>query len=497
MTGPSLRGRFAAAIALTVGFYALALTVVGALLALAIVPWVVNGHSNVFVTASAALFAVTILVAIFPRRGSYEAPGVRITAADQPRLLALIEDEARGCGERPPDEVYATLEANAGVTEIGRGRRVMIVGLPLLHLLSERGFRAVIAHEFGHYAGGDTRLGPWIYRTREAIGRTIEHLSDDDGDDSWSQRSVRLPFIWYGNAFLRVTKAISRRQEFAADALAARRTGRDVHVETLRRVHAYGPAFASYWTYEVATVLRAGRRPPVVEGFAAFLRSDRIERAAAEELQRELAEGVTDPYDSHPALAERIAAVEALPPGEPDTSPPATALLQEPRALEPALIADLFGAEGASELRPLEWADVGREIYVERARWLADTHGDLLGASTVGELGDLAADLGRLAAELRERKPELPPEVATGMAATLLEDTLLLALDRHGWAIDAPPGEPVTARHGDRGIVPREVVDDLREGRLIPGAWRTRATALGIAGARLHEPADERVAASL
>ena len=49
----------------------------------------------------------------------------------------------------------------------------MIVGLPLLHLVSERGLRAVIAHEFGHYAGGDTKLGPWIHRTRAAIGRTI------------------------------------------------------------------------------------------------------------------------------------------------------------------------------------------------------------------------------------------------------------------------------------------------------------------------------------
>lgn len=63
----------------------------------------------------------------------------------------------------------------------------MIVGIPLLHLLSERGFRGVIAHELGHYRGGDTRLGPWIYRTREAIGRTIAQLSDEDGDDGWAR----------------------------------------------------------------------------------------------------------------------------------------------------------------------------------------------------------------------------------------------------------------------------------------------------------------------
>src|SRR4051812_30035070 len=43
--------------------------------------------------------------------------------------------------------------------------------------------------------------------------------------DSWEHWLVRLPFVWYGKAFLRMTAAISRRQEFAADTCAARRAG--------------------------------------------------------------------------------------------------------------------------------------------------------------------------------------------------------------------------------------------------------------------------------
>src|SRR4051794_13664852 len=213
--GPSLAGRFAAAIALTIAFYVLALTIAAGLLALAILPWV-WGHGNTFVSITGLVLGCTILVAILPRRGAFTPPGVRIDRDDQPALLALIEDEARGCGEPAPDEVYATFEVNAAVTEVGRDRRVMIVGLPLLQLVSQRGLRSIIAHELGHYAGGDTRFGPWIYRTRETILRTIGHLSDADGDDSWSQALVRLPFIWYGKAFLRITNAISRREEFAA-----------------------------------------------------------------------------------------------------------------------------------------------------------------------------------------------------------------------------------------------------------------------------------------
>ncbi len=45
--GPSLAGRFAAAIALTIGFYVLALAIAGGLLAVAILPWVLGGSGNI------------------------------------------------------------------------------------------------------------------------------------------------------------------------------------------------------------------------------------------------------------------------------------------------------------------------------------------------------------------------------------------------------------------------------------------------------------------
>src|SRR5262245_41315408 len=93
-------------------------------------------------------------------------------------------------------------------------RRVMGLGLSLLQVLSVSQLRAVVAHEFGHFHGGDTKLGPWIYKTRAAIGRTIEGLAE-------CSSLLQKPFLWYGKAFLRMTHAVSRRQEFTADALLA------------------------------------------------------------------------------------------------------------------------------------------------------------------------------------------------------------------------------------------------------------------------------------
>jgi heat shock protein HtpX len=478
-----LKGRLAAAIALTAGFYALAFTITAALLAVAVLPWIA-GHGNPFVSITALVLAGSIAVAVASRRHRFTPPGVRVTAESQPRLVALIEEEAEAAGEPPPGEIYVTFEVNAAVTEAGRGRRVLIVGLPLLHLVSERGLRSVIAHELGHYAGGDTRLGLWVFRTRAAIARTVERLTAGDGE-SWIQALVRLPFIWYGHAFLRITNAISRRQEFAADACAARRAGRDVHAATLRTLHAYGPAFDSYWANEVAPILSVGRRPPVGAGFVAFTRAPVVERAATAHLERELAEARTDPYDSHPSLAERIAAIQDCPAGAPDDSPPAEALLRDGAALERAQAVHVFGAE-VGELQPVGWDAVGAEVYLERAQRLVAAHGDLLGDATAGDLDHVVDRLGALAGTLQVREPQLEVEHARDFAGALMADGLLVALHETGWAVEAPPAEPVLCRRGDDRVAPHVIVDMLRDGRMTAAEWRERAAALGIADLALR-----------
>jgi heat shock protein HtpX len=474
--GPSLAGRFAAAIALTIGFYVLALVVVAGCLAVSILPWVVNGRNNLWLTVIGVFLAFSVLSALIPRRLKFAPDGVRIGAADQPRLFALIDEEVASANEAAPDRVYATLQVNAAVTEVG-GDRVMEVGLPLLHMLSERELRSVIAHELGHYAGGDTRLGPWIYRTRETIVRTIQRLTKEN-DGMWSRRIVRKPFIWYGNAFLRTTNAISRRQEFAADARAALAAGRDAQVSALRRIHAYGAAFDGYWMNEVVPVLDAKRRPPIADGFRRFIADDSVERQAQEILQRELAEGTTSPYDSHPSLPERIAAVQELPAGEPDASAPAISLVDDPDALERAILDTLLGDQ-AGDFRPIAWDDVGRGVYVERARHLTGEFPDVVRGRTVGELAEAVEAIPRTAEDLRG--PQDEPEYVANLVAAVLADGAIAALERAGWEIEAPPARPIAARRGDDVLVPHHIVHELRTRELSAGAWRERSTALGIA----------------
>jgi Zn-dependent protease with chaperone function len=483
--GPSLAGRFAAAIALTIGFYVLALVLAVGLLAFAIVPWLTSAPQNIFLSFTALFLGSSILIAIVPRRIRFEAPGPKITPAQEPRLFGLVGEEARAAAEPLPDDVYLTMEANAAVAQVGRRRRVLIVGIPLLHILSERQLRGVLAHEFGHYSGGDTRLGPWIYRTRETIGRTIARLSDDDGDESWSQKLVRQPFIWYGRAFLRITATISRRQEFAADAYAVRRVGRATHVAALRQVHAYAPAFDGYWAEEVMPVLQSGRRPPIAEGFRRFIAAEPVADAAQAHLQRELEEGETDPYDSHPSLPERIAAVDGMDDGEPDESARAIGLLTDPADADRRALSHVVPQ--ASAFRPVAWNDVGVEVYVARAEEMTAEFRRVLDGVTVGGLPEAVADIPRLAELIRG--PDDDPGVAVDIVAGVLGDGVLLALHAAGWTVEAPPAEPVSARRGDEGLIPHAAVYALRARELPSEEWRQLVERLDVAGLPLGEPA--------
>src|SRR5260370_42627074 len=102
----------------------------------------------------------------------------------------------------------------------------MGLGLPLMQILSVTQLRAVLAHEFGHYYGGDTRLGPLVYNMRGSIGRTIYNLARQNS-------FLYKPFAWYGSGALRLTQGGSRQQEHAADELAARTVGANLipHVQ--------------------------------------------------------------------------------------------------------------------------------------------------------------------------------------------------------------------------------------------------------------------------
>jgi Zn-dependent protease with chaperone function len=479
----SLARRAAIALLLMVGFYVLAL---GMAFALLWVPYATLAYGHRF-QLRLAIFclggAYLILKAIVPRRDRFEAPGPRLLPERHPRLFEELRATAAAAGQEMPAEVYLVPDVNAWVAQRGGvmgigGRRIMGLGLPLLQAVTVSEMRAIVAHEFGHYFGGDVKLGPLIYRTRAALVRTVVTLHQHSG-------LLQKPFEWYAALFFRVTHAVSRHQELQADGLAARIAGADALARGLRTVHGAALAFGPYWAQEVVPVLGAGYLPPLAGGFSRFLEQPKVNDALREAVATEERDGKADPYDTHPSLRDRLEALARRAGGTPITGPPddgrrAIALLDALPEVERELVARAADGDTVKALKPLEWEEVGGAVHVPHWEEFLRANGDAIAGITPGVLATLDWEgVGRNVIK-RLKVAEDPADArpsALAVADYAVGTAVALALSRRGFAIDAPPGAPVALVRTPRRIEPFALREEVAKNG---EAWRVLCAEIGF-----------------
>jgi Zn-dependent protease with chaperone function len=306
-----------------------------------------NFYTVIFFIAG-IIVAGVILWSIVPRRDVFSPPGPRLSAADQPRLFAEIYRIAESLNEPIPAEVYLTLDVNAGVLDRGGimgfgSQRVMVLGLPLIGVITISQTRAALGHEFGHYYTGDTRLLPWVHKTRAAMIRTIQNLGSDRLARAferfgWAQMALMIAIgilTTYWKLFMRISQAISRKQEYRADELACCLAGSRALKGALEAMHKAAAAAPSFWHSEMRPAIGAGYRPPLADGFAQFIAAPRISKALAASLEAELKRPAVHPYDTHPPLRDRLTAASAIDGAGPSLDDtPAITLLDDVDCLE-------------------------------------------------------------------------------------------------------------------------------------------------------------------
>ena len=480
----SLQHRAMLALLLMVGFYVFAVAVAGALL------WVpyaevmymerINGRLTLFCIAG----GLTILWAIVPRIDKFEAPGPRLTPVNAPQLFTMINDVAKATSQPRPEDVFLLADVNAFVTHRGGmmgfgSRRVMGIGLPLIKGLSPAELRSVIAHEFGHYVSGDVALGPWIYKTRGAIGRTLQALGEGS--------LLTTLFDWYARMFMRMTTQISREQEFVADATAARVAGTAPAISALKRVEVIAPAFSTYMNQEVMPVLGAGYLPPVSAGFEEYLNDPDTHRMF-EEYANDVALGAeAGEYDSHPPTAERIAALQRIKQpskeGNADSSP--VMLLKDPDRHARALLEHSFGQEQIVKLKTIGWQDVGAKVYARIWEQTTAKHANWLGALTADQIPSDKKWFEKKGNELTRDIPDAPVEYRVGFATHVLTCAVGHALVQQGWTIETAPGKPiVVVKNGER-FNPRESITKLADGAMTADEWKVLCQARGLGASPL------------
>ncbi len=452
MAARSRSGRAIGAVLLLVGFYLLAFGIVAAMIG---ANYALYQAGRVSGQLAIGTFVITfaILRAVFFVRGGFKPPpdGVLISDADHPELFHIIDGIAADMGTSRPDEVYLIPDVNAYVVEdtlllglISR-KRILAVGVGLLNVMTVDEIRAVVAHEFGHYAGSDTRLGAIAYRGWESIVRALQGMADG---------VIRSIFVWYAKIYLKATSASSRQQEIAADRWAAQLGGSAAAARALSRLPQAAMAYSLLLNRYVEPMATQGVLPA---DFFEGLRALMADPARGRELSEQLADHAeTSEYDTHPPVPERVAAIDALPPiPHTDDPRPARGLLRDPSVTERALTAGMFVQNRSWKY--VEWEDAGNHL-----------------ATAVGDLGDkvltavhLPGDLGKsdLWELLRGRDLHTfhtrlggpPPRADDDLAANLrpfVEAVVVRGIgDDAGWAVDwSGPAIVATSDHDVRAM---------------------------------------------
>lgn len=224
--------------------------------------------SNWLVGGGSAFLAIFMLKALFFIQRGENSGLLELKAADQPRLFEFLYRLADEAGAPRPAHVYLSARVNAAVfydlsilNLLFPSRKNLEIGLPLVNVLNLSELKAVLAHEFGHFAQRSMAIGSWVYiaqqiasqiiHRRDALDKFLTGISRTDLRIAWVGWLLSL-IVWsirsLMDSLLRLVvlaqRSLSRQMEFHADLVAVSLTGSDEIVNALHKLQAADDAWA-------------------------------------------------------------------------------------------------------------------------------------------------------------------------------------------------------------------------------------------------------------
>jgi Zn-dependent protease with chaperone function len=281
--------------------------------------------------------------------------GRELQRTEAPALFAALDDMRRRMRGPKFHHVLLVHEMNAAVVQrplfglIGWPRNYLLLGLPLLESLAPDEALAVVAHEYGHLAGSHSHFAAFIYRLRLSWG-TIQELSSQwqGAVGRWLQKLVG----WYAPYFNAYTFVLARANEYQADRASAELVGAAVAAQALKRVNVSGPAYERFLE-DACSDVQASPTPPQDVADRWAKQANAMHPEAAAWLKQALGRD-SSVSDTHPALRQRLAALQ----GAPDEGDGAQQAVPTPLAGPSA--ADVWLGAGAGALREAlqrEWRE--------------------------------------------------------------------------------------------------------------------------------------------
>ena len=301
--------------------YAYVFAVLGAVIALTASCFVLikdgsGSHALLFKVGIALIILATVIVrALWVR---LEPPaGIEIRREHAPRLFLLIDKIRNALGTPAFHHVLIVNELNAAVVQVPRlgvfgwQRNYLLLGLPLMLTFTPPQFRAVLAHEFGHLGRQHGRFFTWIYRARVTWSQLLQEMT---ARQHWASFVFTKFLEWYAPFFNAYSFVMAREQEYEADRNAAHLVGPHCMKDTLASLSVVGRLLReSFWS---SLDQRNSETTTPPDAYLHDLARTILVPSHRELIPRFFSEATrekTGYADTHPSLADRLAALAKLP----------------------------------------------------------------------------------------------------------------------------------------------------------------------------------------
>jgi Zn-dependent protease with chaperone function len=203
---------------------------------------------------------------------------VEVFEEDHPRLFDFIDRLCEETGADFPARVFINFEVNAMASHdisflrlFVPSKKYLTLGLGLVNVLNLTEFKALLAHEFGHFSQKSMKIGGYVYMAHRIVGDLVYGRDWlDDFIAAWCRFDLRISFpawIFFGilwtlrqllrglhHAIFFLDRGRSRQMEFNADLVAVSVAGSDAPIHLLCRC-ALGDATLNQAIRELQTAM--------------------------------------------------------------------------------------------------------------------------------------------------------------------------------------------------------------------------------------------------
>lgn len=224
--------------------------------------------------ASVGVFILIFLVKfIFKTHKIDRSHLIEITRHEEPKLFQFIQEIVDEVQTDFPKKIYLSSDVNASVFYDSSFwsmflpiKKNLQIGVGLINSVSEDEFKAILAHEFGHFSQRSMKVGSYVYNVNQVI---FNMLYDNDSYGSLAQNWASVSgfiaiFVQLAFKIVEVIQwilqqvyglvnksymSLSREMEFHADEVAANVAGSRPLVTSLSRLELASFSFNNVLNY--------------------------------------------------------------------------------------------------------------------------------------------------------------------------------------------------------------------------------------------------------